>query len=115
MRNTQQALCLVVGSGILAVTLSSATEAEATTITYRVAQESSAGAGDFDANVLGFVDPFNTALTAAAFYQYHNPNLSSYNGELNGGPNGVDGLSQVFLVSASDGLSESYRESARAS
>lgn len=71
----------------------------------RVSQESAAGAGDFDANVLGSIDPFVTALTAAAFYQYGTPNAASYNGELNGGPNPVSSLSQAFFVSASDGLS----------
>ncbi len=72
---------------------------------YQVSQESSAGAGDFNQNVLGFVNPFNTGLSAAAFYQYSNPNGASYNGELNGGPAGQDGLTQLFLVDASDGLS----------
>lgn len=71
----------------------------------RVSQESSAGAGDFDANVLGTIDAFSTALTTAAFYQYGNPNGASYNGELNGGPNPVSSLSQVFFLDALDGLS----------
>ena len=71
----------------------------------RVSQESAAGAGDFDANILGFVNAFNTPLTTAGFYQYGTPNAASYNGELNGGPNPVSELSQVFLVDASDGLS----------
>jgi hypothetical protein len=69
-----------------------------------VAQESAAGAGDFDANVLGTIDPFNTGLTAVIFYQYGTPNASSYNGELNGGPNPVSSLTQVFLVGTPDGL-----------
>jgi hypothetical protein len=71
----------------------------------RVSQESSAGAGDFDANILGFIDPFIIGLTTATFYQYGVPNGASYNGELNGGPNPVSSLSQVFLVDAADGLS----------
>lgn len=71
----------------------------------RVSQESTAGAGDFDANILGFIDPFATTLTATQFYQYDNPNRASYNGELNGGPTPVSDLSQIFLVNASDGLS----------
>ena len=71
----------------------------------RVSQESAAGAGDFDANVLGSIDPFVTALTIAQFYQYGTPNGASYNGELNGGPNPVSSLSQAFFVSASNGLS----------
>jgi hypothetical protein len=83
--------------------LAAAPDAEAVLI--RVSQESSAGAGDFDANVLGFVDPFVTALSTGDFYQYGTPHGASYNGELNGGPNPVSSLSQIFLVDASDGLS----------
>lgn len=76
--------------------------AQATSI--RVAQESAAGAGDFDANVLGFIDTFDTGLTMAGFYQYNNPNGASYNGELNGGPLPISSLTQSFFVNASDGL-----------
>jgi hypothetical protein len=71
----------------------------------RVSQESAAGAGDFDDNVLGFINPFDSALTTAEFYQYGVPNGASYNGELNGGPDPISSKSQIFLVSASDGLS----------
>jgi hypothetical protein len=71
----------------------------------RVSQESSAGTGDFDANVLGFIDPFFTGLSIADFYQYGVPNGASYNGELNGGPFPVSSLSQLFFVDALDGLS----------
>lgn len=77
--------------------------AEATLI--RVAQESAPAAGDFDANVLGFVTAYATGLTTSAFYQYGVPNGSSYNGELNGGPVPVSSLTQLFLVEALDGLS----------
>ncbi len=77
----------------------------ANAIPIRVSQESSAGAGDFDANVLGFIDTFTTGLSTADFYQYGTPNVASYNGNLNGGPDPVSGLSQVFLLEASDGLS----------
>jgi hypothetical protein len=83
--------------------LAAAPDAEATLI--RVSQESGAGAGDFDANVLGFVNPFVTPLTAAGFYQYGTPNRASYNGELNGGPTPISSLTQLFLVDADDGLS----------
>jgi hypothetical protein len=85
--------------------LALATVPEAEAVPIRVSQESSAGVGDFDANVLGFVNPFATPLTTADFYQYGNPNGASYNGELNGGPMPVSSLSQVFLLTASDGLS----------
>lgn len=80
-----------------------ASSAEATLI--RVSQESEAGAGDFDFNILGFINAFETPLTTSAFYQYGNPHAASYNGELNGGPNPVSSLSQVFAVNAADGLS----------
>ncbi len=75
-------------------------EAEATSI--RVSQESSAGAGDFDTNVLGFIDAFSTGLTTAGFYDFSG---ASYNGHLHGGPPAVSNLSQLFLLDASDGLS----------
>lgn len=77
----------------------------ANALVIEVSQESSAGAGDFNANVLGNINPWTTALTTAGFYQYDTPYAASYNGELNGGPNPVSSLSQVFLVNASDGLS----------
>lgn len=88
--------------GILAFAL------PASALQFRVSQESSTGAGDFDANVLGFIDAFIPApatLTTAGFYQYGTPFAASYNGELNGGPVPVSSLSQVFMVDASDGLS----------
>lgn len=74
------------------------------TATVTVMQESAAGVGDFDSHVLGTIDPYVTGLTLAGFYQYGNPNGASYNGELNGGPNPVSSLSQLFLVDGSDGL-----------
>lgn len=72
--------------------------------TIRVSQESAAGSGDFDANVLGFIDSFSTGLSIANFYQYNTPNGASYNGELNGGPDPVSSLTQSFFVEAADGL-----------
>lgn len=79
------------------------TDAEA--ISIRVSQESAAGAGDFDANVLGNITSFDTGLTTAGFYQYNVPNGASYNGELNGGPLPLSSVTQLFLINASDGLS----------
>ena len=71
----------------------------------RVSQESVAGAGDFDANVLGFIDSFDaTSMTIANFYQYGTPNGASYNGELNGGPIPLSSTTRSFFVEASDGL-----------
>jgi hypothetical protein len=92
-------------SAVLLVVASLGLAAGAHAVPIRVSQESSAGAGDFDANVLGFIDPFATGLTTSQFYQYGNPFGASYNGNLNGGPAAVSELSQVFLVDASDGLS----------
>lgn len=71
----------------------------------QVSQESTPGAGDFDANVLGYIDPYVTSLPAVDFYQYNTPNAASYNGEHNGGPFPVSSRTQIFLVEASDGLS----------
>ena len=88
---------------LLALALGFSVNAHAGSI--RVSQESSAGAGDFDANVLGTIDPFVTALTTANYYQYGNPDAASYNGQLNGGPNAVSSQSLAFFVDAGDGLS----------
>jgi hypothetical protein len=71
----------------------------------QVSQESSPGAGDFDDNVLGYIDPYVTGLTAAEFYKYNTPHAASYNGELNGGPDPVSSLTQLFMVESSEGLS----------
>ena len=71
----------------------------------RVSQESAAGAGDFDANVLGNIASFDTALSISAFYDYGNPDGASYNGQLNGGPDTVSGMTQIFLHNGSDGVS----------
>lgn len=70
----------------------------------RVAQESAPGAGDFGANVLGFIETYSTSLTIAGFYDYSSPNAASYNGDNNGGPGDVSNTSQSFFVEASDGL-----------
>ena len=55
------------GLALSAVLLGFGLNAQAVEI--RVSQESSAGAGDFDANVLGTIDSFSTALTTAQHYQ----------------------------------------------
>ncbi len=96
---------LLLISAIAVVLGTSGLAPSAEAVSFRVSQESSAGAGDFDANVLGSIDAFATGLTTSAFYQYDSLNAASYNGELNGGPNPVSNLSQVFLVDAADGLS----------
>ncbi|MHC4642535.1 MAG: DUF7901 domain-containing protein [Planctomycetota bacterium] len=68
----------------------------------RVSQESAPGAGDFDNNVLGYVDPYVTPLTTAGYYQYGTPNGASFNGPE---PPLISDRSHLFLVRASDGLS----------
>lgn len=75
----------------------------------RVSQESSAGSDDFDDNLLGYINPFvpnDPTMTAADFYSFGSPLPYSYNGNQNenGGPDPAAGLSQFFLVQASDGL-----------
>jgi cysteine-rich repeat protein len=72
-------------------------------IRVRVSQESSPGAGDFDSNILGFIEAFDGGgLTTAQYYSYNNPAAASYNGPA---PLAVADKSQLFLVKASDGLS----------
>lgn len=66
-----------------------------------VSQESSAGAGDHNANVLGTLDTFSdVGQSIAAHYSYGNPNGASYNG-----PFALsNSVSQTFFVESSDGL-----------
>ena len=87
----------LIGSALL---LAVALPASAASV-IQVSQESSAGLGDFDANILGNINAFSHGGTAASFYNYSG---SQYNGAANGGPAGVAGLAQTFLVDASDGL-----------
>ncbi len=66
-----------------------------------VSQESAAGAGDFDSNVLGFLDLFDdSGQTIAQHYSYSNPDAASYNGPFAT----IDGVTQTFFVQASDGV-----------
>lgn len=71
----------------------------------RVSQESAAGAGDFDANVLGAINAFGAATSAYDFYKLGAPDRWSYNGHLNGGPDALSNTTQLFFVEAMDGLS----------
>ena len=87
----------LIGSALL---LAVALPASAASV-IQVSQESSAGAGDFDANILGNINAFSHTGTTADFYNYSN---SEYNGHLKGGPAGVVGMAQTFFVDASDGL-----------
>jgi hypothetical protein len=86
-------------SGVLAAA-TAATPAHAVTI--RVSQESAAGLGDFDSNVLGFLTPYSTTDTASDFYAYNTTFPASYG---NTTPGLTAALSQLFMVQASDGLS----------
>ena len=47
---------------------------------YEISQESSAGLGDFDSNVLGYIGSIAAPSTASSFYAYDNPIADSYNG-----------------------------------
>ena len=89
---------LVLGVAVAALPVSAAT--------IRVSQESSAGAGDFDSNILGFVNSFDGGgLTASAYYSYSSPDVSSYNGVSNGGPAALANTVQNFFVDTAEGLS----------
>ena len=70
--------------------------------TIRVSQESSPGAGDFDANILGYVSPYVTADTTAGYYQYNTPYAASFNGPA---PALTSDRSHLFLADTADGLS----------
>ena len=81
------AVCLVVGG--------------AATGAVTVMQESAFGAGDFEANVLGTIDPYGTASTLVGYYQYGSPYGASFNGPA---PALTSNRSHLFLVDGSDGL-----------
>lgn len=68
----------------------------------RVSQESAPGAGDFDVNVLGFVELFPTTSSVATQYAYDFPEGSSYNGLLL--PQVADRSNLAFIETADHGL-----------
>lgn len=68
---------------------------------FSVAQESQIGLGDFDDNVLGFIDAIQTTQTTAEYYAYHQGYVASFNGGFDLFPD----TSHLFLVDAADGLS----------
>ncbi|MBT5368781.1 MAG: hypothetical protein HOL05_12130, partial [Nitrospinaceae bacterium] len=69
----------------------------------RVAQESAPGRGDFDANILGYIDPYPEREKAAAeFYSYEALSHYSFNGPH---PRLRDDTSHLFLVTTREGLS----------
>ncbi|NEO83320.1 MAG: PEP-CTERM sorting domain-containing protein [Spirulina sp. SIO3F2] len=67
----------------------------------RISQESQPHLGDFDANVLGFIDAIQTKQTAAEYYGYNQQNDASFSGAFNL----LSNTSHLFLVDAADGLS----------
>ncbi|MEE9274279.1 MAG: hypothetical protein V3V62_03100 [bacterium] len=68
----------------------------------RVSQESRPGRGDFDRNVLGFIDAmWGRGMTAARFYAYTEVAEYSYNGPH---PRLRPDVSHLFLVEAKEGL-----------
>ncbi|CAD7774595.1 Repeat domain in Vibrio, Colwellia, Bradyrhizobium and Shewanella [Candidatus Methanoperedenaceae archaeon GB37] len=68
----------------------------------RVSQESSPGAGDFDANLIGYVSPYTTTKSTAGYYQYGTPYGASFNGPA---PPLTSNRSHLFLAETTDGLS----------
>lgn len=71
-----------------------------------VAQESSPGAGDFDANPIAVVAPYSTTLTAEAYYDFSGGEVGSF-GPAPGedGPVLTNQRAHLFFLLASDGLS----------
>ncbi len=70
----------------------------------RVSQESGVGVGDFDANVLGYIESFSSALTAAQYYGYNTNFYASFDD----GAQDVtltSNMSHFFFVDGADGLS----------
>lgn len=89
---------LLVATILLGVTFA------AQSATIRVSQESIAGAGDFDSNVLGFVDSYSSSLTASGYYGYNTNFAASFDD----GAQDVTltaNKSHVFFVDGADGLS----------
>ena len=86
---------------LVASLLMAASSAQAALI--RVSQESAGGAGDFDANVLGFIDSYSSALSAAAYYNYGNIPASFDDGAQD--VTLTSNKSHLFFVDGSDGLS----------
>ena len=102
--SSQRKISPVLAAGVLfAVGITGfSTDAEAGLI--RVSQESAAGVGDFDANVLGTINAFESLLTASAYYNYANVFAASFD---DGGQDVTltSNMSHFFFVNGSDGLS----------
>lgn len=90
--------CLII---VFSATILHASAAPAARI--RVAQESAPGRGDFDKNILGYIDPYQEKEKAAAdFYSYEALAQYSFNGPH---PRLRDDTSHLFLVDTREGLS----------
>lgn len=101
--SSQRKISPVLAAGVLfAVGITGfSTDAEATLI--RVSQESAAGVGDFDANVLGSIEVFDSTLSAAAYYGYN----TNFPASFDDGAQDVtlvSNLSHFFFVNTTDGL-----------
>ena len=66
----------------------------------RVSQESAPGMGDFDDNILGFIEAFSSSQTIKDTYNYGEGESSSFNGPLTLSSD----VSHLFLAEATDGL-----------
>lgn len=72
----------------------------------QVAQESAAEVGDFDANVLGTINPFVTSLSTTNYYNFGGRFTFSFGPPLTEPqPTLVESRAHLFLVDTSDGLS----------
>jgi len=89
-------------AGLVGITFLLVFIADVSGDSYRVSQESSAGAGDFDSNVLGFIDPFTWTGDTSDYYDYSS---GGFNDGVGGRLTLTSNLSHLFLVDASDGLS----------
>jgi hypothetical protein len=65
---------------------------------YRISQESAPGAGDFNSNIIGCIEPIPTGAPLATYYSYAS---ASYNGIQ---PVATIDRAYLFLLDASDGL-----------
>jgi hypothetical protein len=78
------------------------TVSTADAVRIRVAQESTPGAGDFDKNILGYIEAyFEKEKTAGEFYSYEELAYYSFNGT---NPRLRADTSHLFLVTAKEGL-----------
>jgi hypothetical protein len=93
----KKAACLILLLGVFVLPAAPAGAAR-----IRVAQESRPGAGDFDQNILGYIDPyFEKEKAASEFYSYEEISFYSFNGAH---PRLRADTSHLFFVSTKEGL-----------